>query len=608
MFRNLLVASVCLTALTGFGPKSDLITPFYANDVQPVSPNFVSPDAAEVEVFLTGLQLKFLESINLQSVDLCDANLECSRLNITDMSTVLSGDVFLSNGSFDEEVEIESVAFNIRGNNGKTYQLVTTELSETLNLEYGRRRALFLSDLKFQGRNVTLSDVGSGYVPPSYDYITAIEPGELKYINIEEDNLRLRLKSSNKNAPLVILGSYQTNALGEIRFNFNYLDDARDVARLEFKINDPDLRPGGLSSVKTGELNGQPTELKFIGFDKQKNQKYRVDLSESGFFYLRNKNEMELPASLRTNGGNAQTGFVKTPQDFSNLAQRNISNLQSVPTQLNLATANDCAQEIAAIGAQAFYNVVINSVGGILLSNCNVNTKLHIVIQDTNRPGFDVDYFFNAPLASSERLTETVNEHVGASPRFLSLNAWTWDGNRGFRFDSDPSGTPDADQFVNGTQISSSSAQQVLMGFTDPARFTNAIPFFLDKPANTTGVPSTVFNHDVVGSTSSIIKSSVCNPNNTTVRDRRNAMGVVDRGGRRYLVTIQTRTGEEIGVNEMCDVFLALEVPDAMQLDGGSAAQMVIDGILINPLETFSLKWFALGQQRRVISALSMGL
>ncbi len=607
MLKNILGATVCLTMLTGFGSKYRLNDAFNAEDTVRINANFVPNDVSQVEVFLSGVQLKFLKKLNLHSVDLCTAAQTCSRLEVGETELQVSKDIFLTNANIASEETITLAAINVTDSDGQIKQLASTQLSENLVLENGRRKALFLADLKFQGKKTKLSDLGNDFVPPSYDYVTAVKPGKPKRLSFDAHDVELKLDVKHYKKPVIVSGSLQANALGEIAISVDYRDDVDNLATLEFKADDPDLLPGELPSFKVGELNDVPIDLKFIGSDRNKVQKYRARFPESGFFYLRNKGPFEMEASGLSQQQGLRTGTVSTPQDSSGFLQKSEASTLAAPTQLNLSNANDCATEIVAAGASAFYNAVTGAGGNALFSSCKNITKLHIVIQETNKPGFDVDYIFNSPLSSGERLTETVNDHVGSSPRYLSINAFTWDGNRGFRFDGDPSGTPDADQWVDGTQINSSSDQQVLMGFSNPANTTNAFPFFLDKPANTSGVPSSVFNHDVVGSTASIIKNSTCNANNTSSKDRRNAMGVVDRGTKRYLVTIQTRRGAEAGLDEICDVFLALEVPNAMQLDGGSAAQMVINGILINPLEKYSLKWWALGEQRRVISALSMG-
>lgn len=97
----------------------------------------------------------------------------------------------------------------------------------------------------------------------------------------------------------------------------------------------------------------------------------------------------------------------------------------------------------------------------------------------------------------------------------------------------------------------------------------------------------------VISSSTSILRNGVCSGGNE--RNRCSAVGETASG--RMVFISSTGTGEATG-SELCQVFLALGVRNAIRLDGGSAASLVVNGRLLNPLRR--LRDLIFGPSRRV--------
>lgn len=83
----------------------------------------------------------------------------------------------------------------------------------------------------------------------------------------------------------------------------------------------------------------------------------------------------------------------------------------------------------------------------------------------------------------------------------------------------------------------------------------------------------------VLSSSTSIVRDGVCM--NGTETDRWSAVGWTPFAD---VVFVSSAGNEGTNVNELCEVFLALGVNNAIRLDGGTAASMSVDGRLVNPL------------------------
>ncbi|MDO5103804.1 MAG: phosphodiester glycosidase family protein [Lautropia sp.] len=83
----------------------------------------------------------------------------------------------------------------------------------------------------------------------------------------------------------------------------------------------------------------------------------------------------------------------------------------------------------------------------------------------------------------------------------------------------------------------------------------------------------------VISSSTSILRDGVCSGGND--RNRWSAVGETPEGKMVFLSS--TSTGETTGA-ELCQVFIALGVRNAIRLDGGSAAGMIVNGQLLNRL------------------------
>ena len=99
----------------------------------------------------------------------------------------------------------------------------------------------------------------------------------------------------------------------------------------------------------------------------------------------------------------------------------------------------------------------------------------------------------------------------------------------------------------------------------------------------------------MLSSSTSIVRDGQCAQDALTTRW--SAFGTDGKG--RSVFISSTSLGQT-HVDELCRVFLALGIPNAIRLDGGPSTAMTVDGRLLNPLVSLS-DLMAFGTARYVI-------
>lgn len=99
-------------------------------------------------------------------------------------------------------------------------------------------------------------------------------------------------------------------------------------------------------------------------------------------------------------------------------------------------------------------------------------------------------------------------------------------------------------------------------------------------------------SRDVASSSTSVIKNGVCQTPGTP--SRWSAVGAFNG----HMVLISSTSRGQTEAAELCAVFRALAIKDALRLDGGPSAALMVSGELLNPLEGWDRAKF--GQSRRI--------
>lgn len=105
---------------------------------------------------------------------------------------------------------------------------------------------------------------------------------------------------------------------------------------------------------------------------------------------------------------------------------------------------------------------------------------------------------------------------------------------------------------------------------------------FIDVSIPTDGRLSTLIglNRPYISSSTSILRDSVCTTFAET--DRWSAIGHSPYQG--WIVFLSAASGSTTSTSSLCGPFQALGVTNALRMDGGRSASMVVDGVLLNPL------------------------
>lgn len=241
----------------------------------------------------------------------------------------------------------------------------------------------------------------------------------------------------------------------------------------------------------------------------------------------------------------------------------------------------------------------MNGYDAIRIFDCeNVAPYMHIVLIDRSKRNRTV----GLPVTPSvdypgQYVLRPITSHGAGSA--VAVNGFTWSGDDG-TYVSTGYGVPLGTLITDGIVRKKTSTTEAILGFqtqpADKSRGTSA-EFFI-------GASSTLnfgaHNYNVIGSTTSVIRSGACNPNlDTTNLNRWSAVGI----GYNRMALISSTSGGTATPRELCSVFEGLGYLDgAIRLDGGPSASMAWLGEHINPLTgAYYVKY---GNARNILNAL----
>jgi hypothetical protein len=263
----------------------------------------------------------------------------------------------------------------------------------------------------------------------------------------------------------------------------------------------------------------------------------------------------------------------------------------------NVADTSAC---IASLAARSAVNAL--PTGVMLLNDCaKVPPYVHIAtasIQDKSRhmfiPTSSSGYIDDKPALNLLRLTDfTTLSHV-------AINGFVWEGDSGVSGGRGlahghvaNTGRTIADNRQGGGYTSSypgnSAGNKLVLRWSRTGEFTweeNAAvgPYDLSK-----------YEYHISSSTS-VVKKGVCAQD--ALVDRWSMIGTSDAG---KLVFVSSTSTGKTSAAEMCPVLQRLGVTNAIRLDGGPSASMVVDGNLLNPLGSI-----VFGDQRHIAYGITL--
>jgi hypothetical protein len=307
---------------------------------------------------------------------------------------------------------------------------------------------------------------------------------------------------------------------------------------------------------------------------------------------------LNMPAARQT----AKVAFLRTAVIEPSVLEKSLLGTASGAPNPSSATSppKPCAEYLAQPIVLGMINLMAMQTGAVRVTACEkVKPFIHIVYVMINdsRIKFSIPYKTstagsgNGPYLSLQRISS-----FGTAPSTALINGFTWEGNLGiFEGDSGKAlgivrsnGIALGDNVVGGGATCANCAtdgSKFVMAFSgDRAR-----PRFLEtRLVSDLGT----FSQDVVSTSTSVIKNGACQTPGTP--SRWSAVGAFN--GR--MVLISSTSSGQTSAAELCAVFKALAIRDALRLDGGPSASLMVSGELLNPLEGWDRTKY--GMSRRI--------
>jgi hypothetical protein len=287
-----------------------------------------------------------------------------------------------------------------------------------------------------------------------------------------------------------------------------------------------------------------------------------------------------------------------------------------------LAAASDpCANLISNPANQNIINNDINHTGFLNIRWCeNQPPYVHIGVTQANDIRVTTDIVFSTQANSSWTNVLKLQRIDKYKNITLLINGFTWDGDEG----TSSGQIGRAKGYVKGLDLDNrrgrivaggnstggSSQEMCLTGLPYGWRCTASISdgdkrvFDYATDRRTLRSWKTISETDPDWSQSSVVLSSstsVVNQGNCssdTLESRWSAVGTTPYG---RLIYISSTASGTTNAAELCKVFKAFGVNNAIRLDGGPSASMMIDNVLQNPLS--GLYWIKYGTSRFVAYA-----
>ncbi|CAM4419498.1 phosphodiester glycosidase family protein [Deinococcus marmoris] len=275
--------------------------------------------------------------------------------------------------------------------------------------------------------------------------------------------------------------------------------------------------------------------------------------------------------------------------------------VQNIPLgaqQLSAQNTSTCKNRLISRRAE-YEQFFTNGTDALRIFDCeSVAPYVHIVLINRANRSRTVEL----PVTPSvdypgKYVLRPITSH--ATGAAVAINGFTWSGDKGTAY-STGYGTPLGTLITAGTVRKTNSSTEAILGFerqaAGQASGTSA-EFFVGASSS---LNFGTHNYNVIGSTTSVIRSGACNPNqDASTLERWSAVGI---GLNRMALVSSTSSGTSTS-RDLCSVFEGLGyLNGAIRLDGGPSAAMTWNGQHINPLGGMSYGVF--GNARNILNAL----
>ena len=182
-------------------------------------------------------------------------------------------------------------------------------------------------------------------------------------------------------------------------------------------------------------------------------------------------------------------------------------------------------------------------------------------------------------MASTATIPHTLNlRRITSYTSGIALvNGFTWDGDKGYP----NGGQGTAKGFLNTTNIVRARNTDADPNLTNKLIFgvssAKALSFF---ETGSTSYNFGSYGYNLTSSSTSVVKNGVCATSTET--DRWSAIGANPANGE--VVMVSSTSAGSTNAAALCSVFKAFGINNALRLDGGPSAAMVISGVHLNPL------------------------
>ena len=286
------------------------------------------------------------------------------------------------------------------------------------------------------------------------------------------------------------------------------------------------------------------------------------------------------------------------------------------------APADACANLVALPANQNIINTDIQIMGFVNINWCeNQPPYVHIGLAQANDWRVKTEVVFGT--RSDPSWTNVLDlQRIDKYSNFtLLINGFTWAGGEG----TSSGQTGRAKGYVKGIDLNGRTGR-IVAGGNSPGGSSNEMcayglpsgyfcwpatsdgnkrvfDYALDQRTlrnwQTISSPSVNWSQSgiAMSSSTSIVNQGVCTTD--TLESRWSAVGTTPTG---RLVYMSSTSSSTTSADELCKVFKAFGVTNAIRLDGGPSASMMIDNRLKNPLS--GLYWIKYGNSRYVANAL----
>lgn len=252
----------------------------------------------------------------------------------------------------------------------------------------------------------------------------------------------------------------------------------------------------------------------------------------------------------------------------------------NVTQKVTAAAAASCASTISS--NLASYRSLVASTGVVKISACEtIAPNIHIAF--INLKDSRIKYDIPVSVASTAAIPHVLNlRRITSYTSGIALvNGFTWDGDRGFP----TGGQGTAKGFLNTANIVRARNTDAPAGLTNKlvlgVTSAKALSFF---ETGSTSYNFGSYGYNLTSSSTSIVKNGVCAT--STESDRWSAIGANPSTGE--VVMISSTSSGSTTAAALCPVFKAFGINNALRLDGGPSAAMVISGVHLNPLAGIS--------------------